>query len=88
MKNLISALEYIEDSGFKDYSIRLENEILTTISHLPKSYLNYQLDRFILKNDGSFRAVIIENYRISFRIKPKEIQILRIRHTSRKPIIK
>jgi plasmid stabilization system protein ParE len=88
VKNLISALEFMENAGFTDYSIRLEKEIISVIQALPNNYLNFQLDRFKENNDGSFRAFIIENYRISFRVKANEIHILRIRHTSKKPIIK
>lgn len=43
----------------------------------------YEADRFKKKNDGSYRAFYLYHYRITYRIKAKEIIIFRIRHTSR-----
>ncbi|WP_394350193.1 type II toxin-antitoxin system RelE/ParE family toxin [Mucilaginibacter arboris] len=63
----------------------MEKEILAQIKALPKNAALYQADRFKKNNDGSFYAFEIDHYRISYRKLPKEIRILRIRHSSRKP---
>ncbi|WP_436410334.1 type II toxin-antitoxin system RelE/ParE family toxin [Parapedobacter flavus] len=47
--------------------------------------MQYPLDRFREGNDGSYRATMVDDYRISFRVKPDQIQIIRIWHGSRKP---
>jgi plasmid stabilization system protein ParE len=83
--NLISAIEYLEEKGYYKYAIKLESEILNAVFELPKTYLLYELDRFKLNNDNTFKAFVVDKYRISFRVNSSEIQILRIRHTSRKP---
>ena len=85
LKNLISALEFLEDNQFHNYSVQFENEVIQKIKDLPNSFQQYALDQFRHQNDGSFRVFFVDSYRISFRVKPNEIQILRIRHTSRKP---
>ena len=85
VNNLISAIDYLEKMGYYKYAGKLENEILNAIQKLPRTHLLYELDRFRFKNDSSFKAFVIDKYRISFRVKSSEIHILRIRHTSRKP---
>ncbi|WP_370635877.1 type II toxin-antitoxin system RelE/ParE family toxin [Flavobacterium sp. JAS] len=45
----------------------------------------YELDEMKISNNGDYRAYEIYSYRISYKVKSKEIHILRIRHTSRNP---
>jgi plasmid stabilization system protein ParE len=85
LNNLMAALEYLEQKGYYKYAAKLENEILKTIQALPRTHLHYENDRFKLNNDSTFKAFIIDKYRLSFRVILSEIHILRIRHTSRKP---
>ena len=85
IKNLIFAIEYLEERGYYDYAAKLESEILIGIEELPSSHSLYQEDRFKFNNDGTFKSFVINNYRISFRVKSLEVHILRIRHTSKKP---
>lgn len=42
-------------------------------------------DKYKLNNDGSYRAVIIYQYRLSYRYVGEEIRVLRIRHMRMKP---
>jgi len=85
VKSLMSAISFIEENGYESYAEKLENRILSLVKNLPENHLQYPLDRLRLANDGSYRAAIVDDYRISFRVKPTEIQVVRIRHTSRKP---
>lgn len=85
VKSLIAAITFIEENGYEDYAEKLESHILNLVKNLPERHLQYPLDRFRVANDGSYRAAIVDEYRISFRVKSDEIQIIRIRHTSRKP---
>lgn len=85
VKNLLSAIEYLENNNAKDYSEQLEKEILKAIRLLAKTPYIYPEDRFKYNNDGSYRAFVIDSYRITYRITPTDILILRIKHTSRKP---
>jgi plasmid stabilization system protein ParE len=86
VKNLLSAIEYLENNNAKDYSEQLEKEILSTIRLIAKTPHIYPEDRFKNNNDGSYRAFVIDSYRITYRITSTDILILRIKHTSRKPI--
>ncbi len=86
LKNLISALEFFEENDAESYSKKFEKELLTKIKNLPQTYQQYNLDKFRFQNDGSYRVLFSNSYRVSFRITEKEIRILRIRHGSRKPI--
>lgn len=86
IKSLLNAIEFIEQNGYPGYAEALEREILQKIKNLPSHYLHFPKDKYRLHNDGSFRAFTIDGYRISFRVQEKEIQIIRIRHTSRKPL--
>ena len=54
-------------------------EILKTKSEI------YKLNAKKSNNDGNFRAYFVCDYMISYQITPNCIQILRDRHTSRKP---
>lgn len=65
---------------------KVGNLLLDTIEGLALHYNNYPLDRFRKKNDGTFKAALVFNYRISYQIGETTINILRIRHTSREPL--
>lgn len=86
LKNLISALEYFEENDSENYSKIFEKELLEKVRNPPQTYQQYNLDKFRFHNDGNYRVLFIDSYRVSFRIKENEIRILRIRHGSRKPI--
>ena len=85
VKQLLEAIEYLEENDLLEYAQKIEQEILLKIRLLSQSSDIYQSDRFKKNNDGSFRAFEVDRYRISFRKLEKEIRILRIRHTGRRP---
>ena len=45
----------------------------------------YKLDELKINNDGTFRTYFVYDFQISYKIDDKVIQILRVRHNSRKP---
>lgn len=89
----VDALNQLEDIHFyilfETKSIRIADKVIEKIFESTKvlktSSEIYELDEQRKNNDGSFRAFYIYNYKISYRIVSNEIQVLRIRHTSRKP---
>lgn len=89
----IDALEQLEDIHFyiffESKSIGIADKVTETIFDstdvLKTSPDVYELDSQKQKNDGSFRAYFVYNYKISYRISINEIQILRIKHSARKP---
>ncbi len=89
----VDALNQLEDIHFyilfESKSIRVADKVVDTIFESTKVLKTqseiYELDNQRNNNDGSFRAYFVYNYKISYRILGSEIQILRVRHTSRKP---
>ena len=86
IKQLFDAIDFIEETGFHSYAEELEKNILLRIRNIPKNSTIYPLDKYRKNNDGTYHAFEIDNYRISYRNKKQEIRIVRIRHTSRKPL--
>ncbi len=78
-------LEYLSEEAPDAVNI-VGNALLDMIEALTLEYNNYPPDRFKKDNDGTFKAALVFNYRVSYRITEKEIHILRIRHTSREPM--
>jgi plasmid stabilization system protein ParE len=87
------ALEQLEDIHFyilfESKSIRIADKVIDTIFESTEILKTkpeiYKLDSKKSNNDGSFRAYFVYDYMISYQITPNQIQILRVRHTSRKP---
>lgn len=87
------ALQQLEDVHFyilfESKSLRIADKVIDTIFDstqiLEKSPEIYELDEQKHNNDGTFRAYFVYSYKISYRITSQNIQILRIRHTSRMP---
>ncbi|MFA9190790.1 type II toxin-antitoxin system RelE/ParE family toxin [Flavobacterium sp. FZUC8N2.13] len=88
-----NALEQLEDIHFyilfESKSIHIADKVIDEIFESTKILKTkpeiYKLDTKKDNNDGSFRTYFIYDYMISYRITPNNIQILRVRHTSRKP---
>ncbi len=87
VRNFISIIEFLETENEFNYAKKLQKEILFRINSLTKNPKIYPLDRFKIKNDGSYFAFEVDNYRISFKKSDDEIRVLSVRHTKRKPII-
>ena len=87
------ALEQLEDIHFyilfESKSIRIADKVIDTIfesTEILKTQPEiYKLDSKKSNNDGSFRTYFVYDYMISYQITSDCIQILRVRHTSRKP---
>lgn len=82
VKQLMDAIQYLEENETLAYAEKIETKILSKIELLPKRIKVYQLDRLKKNNDGSFYAVEVDKYRISYRQISQEIRILRVRHTA------
>ncbi|WP_149208156.1 type II toxin-antitoxin system RelE/ParE family toxin [Flavobacterium johnsoniae] len=89
-KTAQNQLEKIYFYLFKETKSRnIPNKVIDTIYNsvtiLSTSWEIYELDEMKSSNDGTYRAYEVYSYRITYKITPKEIHILRIRHTSRNP---
>ncbi|MBX2966524.1 MAG: type II toxin-antitoxin system RelE/ParE family toxin [Cyclobacteriaceae bacterium] len=77
--------EYIAQESPKN-AARVINEIIDTTLELPENPEKYPPDKYKKENDGKWRALEMYHYRVSYRIMPAEIRIVRLRHTSRTPL--
>lgn len=84
-KQLEEAILYIQNHSPVSAE-KVRHEILLKIDNLLKNPEAYSPDKYKTDNDGSFRALELHHFRISYRIKNKEIRILRIRHTGMNPV--
>lgn len=76
--------DYILKDSYQNAE-KVKTEILDATKILSDHFEKYPIDKYKIKNDGSFRAFEIYNYRITYKISPTIISILKIRHTKMKP---
>lgn len=87
------ALEQLEDIHFyilfESKSIQIADKVIDKIfdsTEILKTTTEvYKIDTNKNNNDGSFRVYFVYDYMISYQITTDCIQILRVRHTARKP---
>lgn len=80
------AIQYIkQESPQGAQTVKLA--ILEHVAVLKENAGIYEVDKFKIENDGSYRSVTVFSYRITYKITESNIFILRIRHTSQDPII-
>lgn len=85
-KQFFTVLEYLDQEAPHAINI-VGGEIKEIINGLVTHFNHYPIDRFKINNDGSYRAALVYNYRISYKIEDSYIYILRIRHASREPLL-
>jgi hypothetical protein len=61
-------------------------DINSTIDSLPANPFIFEEDRFMLNNNGSYRAFTVYHYRITYKVNRDSIHILRMRYTSQEPL--
>lgn len=84
-KDLQKAYLYILLDSLQNAEM-IRDDIIDLTIDLPKHPEKYPLDKFKTDNDGTWRAFEIYHYRISYRIIPNQISIVRLRHTSQSPL--
>src|ERR1700759_5324496 len=84
IQQLLDVIRFIEENGFYSYAEELERDILLRIRNLPDNPNLYPADKYRRNNNGTYRVFEVDQYRVSYRIQPGEIRIVRIRHTSRR----
>lgn len=77
----------LKQSKNNGISNKVIDAIYNSVTILKTNWKIYELDEMKAFNNGNYRAYEIYSYRISYKITSTEIQILRIRHTSRNPKI-
>ena len=83
-RQMSSVYNYIREDSVKE-----ANKVLDTISRIvdliPQQPAKHAPDKYRRKNDGTYRAFEKYHCRVVYRILAKEIRIVQVRHTSRKP---
>lgn len=82
----IQAIQYIKQESPQS-AVTVKWAIMEHVGALKDDAGIYEADRFKIDNDGSYRAVTVYSYRITYKVTPTQILILRVRHTSQDPII-
>ena len=78
-------LEYLSEN-VPEAVDNVHDAIMNTIGSLATGYNHHPDDRLKSNNDGTFKAAIQYTYRISYKVDQVNVNILRIRHTSREPL--
>lgn len=84
-KQLIEALEAISSDSLQG-AIIVEEAIFDALEKIPIHPEMYPQDALKVNNDGSYRAFLVFHYRITYKVEPGTIVVLRVRHTSREPL--
>jgi plasmid stabilization system protein ParE len=64
---------------------KVKAKILASIRGLADRPERYPKDKYRLNNDGSYRALEIYKYRISYHVSQEQITVIMIRHTRMEP---
>ncbi len=81
---LENQLDYIkEESVIQAEKVR--ESVLDKTGELSTFYERHPKDKYKTENDGTYRAFEIYHYRISYRITPNQIRIVRFRSTYQNP---
>lgn len=83
-KQMEKVYEYILRDSYQNAE-KVKENILASTRKLAVNPEMHPPDKYRKNNDGSFRAYELNSYRIAYRIKGKEIIIVRVRHTSMEP---
>ncbi len=80
------AIQYIKQASPQG-AVTVKRAILEHIAVLKDDAGIYEADKFKIDNDGSYRALTVYSYRITYKITNEYVFILRVRHTSQNPIV-
>ncbi len=85
LTQLEEACNYIKQDSIKS-AIKVKNDIFKATDSLAFHPEKHPLDKYKKNNDGSYRAFTLHHYRISYKVLPSEVKILRLRHSSMEPL--
>jgi plasmid stabilization system protein ParE len=85
LNQFAKAIKYIHKQSVQNAE-KVRLDIVEKISSLSANPEFYPPDKYKKINDGSYRAFEIHHYRISYRILPSEIMIVRFRHVKRQAV--
>lgn len=77
--------KHIEEDSPQNAEIII-NELTEMVTALPENPERYKTDEYKKNNTGNYRAFEHKKIRVSYKIKPNVIEVVRVRHTKQKPI--
>ena len=80
-----AAIRFIRNDSIKNAE-KVKKEILAKINGLKDHPEKYPLDKYMLINDGVFRAFELHHFRVRYAVTIDKIIIIQIRHTSMLPL--
>lgn len=84
LENIAKAIEWISKESITQAE-NVEEAIITKVEELSKNSEKHPPDKFKSNNKGNYRAFETHSYRVSYRVTPAVVRILRIRHVKQKP---
>lgn len=82
---LQEALKFIRKKS-PSGSEKVKKAILSQIEDIRINPWIYEPDKLRYSNDGAYRAFVVYDYRVTYKITASAIIILRVRHTSQEPL--
>jgi len=76
--------KHIEENSPQNAELII-NELIEIITALPENPERYKADEYKNNNTGNYRAFEHKKIRVSYKIKPNIIEVVRVRHTKQKP---
>jgi len=83
--NLKQVYDYISEESPKS-ALKVVEGIANAVYKANKNPEIYGPDKYKINNDGSYRAFEKHRYRVAYRFNKNTIRVLRVRHTSQKPL--
>ena len=81
---LKKAIQYIREDSPQNAD-KVKGQILSKINDLSEDKVVHRKDSYKKNNDGNYLYFEILKYRIVYYVEPKEVFILRVRHTAKEP---
>lgn len=81
---LLTIYEYIYERSPKN-ACDLLHEVTQKVDELPGLPERYNPDKYKRNNTGAYRAFEHKGIRVSYKVTINRIEIVRVRHTRRKP---
>lgn len=80
------AFLYIRKDSYQN-ALKVRDDIVMMSESLSVNPERFPPDKFKKNNDGSYRAIELHHYRISFVILKEVVLIVRLRHTAMSPLL-
>lgn len=78
VQQLLDAIAYLEENKLSVYGKKIEKQIFSKIMSVSLAEQAGDPDLLKVGNDGSFYVLIVDRYRIAYRMTSKTLRILRV----------